>query len=91
MAYIIKYSPESSKHYPMTRKKCRTRLGRILCFMIVLATILLVKLYGLPDCLIPGDAEVTKAALSNMVNRVQDGTELQAAVVGFCREIICNV
>lgn len=90
MAYKIEYSPENAKYYPAIRNEHRLQLRWLICITIVLITILLVKIYGLPDCLIPGDAEVTKAAATNMVKQVQDGAMLQDAVVGFCREIINN-
>jgi hypothetical protein len=54
---------------------------------------LTVKATGLPwvqKYLLPGDPEVTAAALEQMVDDLRAGHGLGAAVTAFCREIVEN-
>jgi hypothetical protein len=41
-----------------------------------------------PDYFIPGEPEKTKAAATEMVNRLQKGTSVTEAVTGFCKDIL---
>lgn len=88
MSYKIQYSPQDGKRYPGVDMK-QKRKGRNLLFPIALLTLLVwFWLYGIPDFLIPGEPEITKAAAEEMVDRLHSGMKLEDALTAFCQDII---
>ena len=88
MAYIIAYTPEASNRYPQVKGKRKVNFGKWMGLALLLAAVLWMRLKGIPDFLIPGDAEVTKAAAAAMVDDLQDGISVNDAVTAFCRTIL---
>lgn len=91
MSYSIRYD---SMACPKNRKQLPKK--QILAAIAVLGLVLCaigIKLGYLPfvsRVLLPGDPEVTAAALENMVNDLRCGDGLWNAVTAFCREIVEN-
>lgn len=90
MAYIVQYSPEDSKRYPQCKKKQNVRLSKFLLFVFILTAAIFIRLYGLPEFLIPGDPVVTKNAVASMVTDLKSGEPLNNAVTAFCTAILDN-
>lgn len=88
MSYKIQYSPESAHIYPTTRKRKRMESYKWLGFAVVIAAVVWVRLYGVPDFLIPGDPEITKEAMSVFVDKIRDGTGVKDAATTFCKMIL---
>lgn len=90
MGYCISYNPELDRKYPMGKtKKKKKWIG----FSAVLAVVLLAG--ALPntketvkDWLLPGDAQVTEAALTCFVQDVKEGVSVKEAFTVFCLEIM---
>lgn len=86
MGYRILY--EKGKH-PWQRQK-RHHWGLlaalILCFAIVVCAIFSDHL----TALLPGDPEVTAAALENMKDSLKEGDSFGTAVLAFCQEVLRN-
>lgn len=92
MGYQIMYSPEDNHKYPAYKPKSKNRW----LFPVVITIALLVAA-GIPNVrnslerwLIPGDAQVTKAAFSAMLDQLRTGEPIDEAVTAFCREIIAG-
>lgn len=88
MAYKIQYSPETGKRYPQTRKRQPVDIGRWIGLLLVVAAALWLRINGIPEFLIPGDPDVTKAAAVLFVDQVQSGSSVNDAVTVFCKEIL---
>ena len=88
MAYRILYTPENNRRYPPCRSKQNIRYSSILGFIFFLLSILWIRVYGIPDFLIPGDTEVTKSAAREMISLLKTGTPVKDAVTVFCKQII---
>jgi len=74
------------------KRFCRPSKGRkllaaaiIICILLVIAGFL-----GGTELLLPGNREISGAALENLVKTVQDGASLSDAIAAFCQEIIAN-
>ena len=88
MSYRIQYSPETSKQYPKVEKEKPLHVKRWMTAMAALVFALWIHFYGVPDFLIPGDAEVTKAAAQTMVSELKKGSEIRDAAATFCKMIL---
>ena len=93
MAYTIQYDNDSIKVFSrkLTEKK---RVGFVLFIFVILITVGLLFSYAadydLMYFLLPGDPEITGAALSTMIGNLKEGKKLSEAVTIFCLEIIDN-
>ena len=88
MAYKIQYSPEDARRYPQVRKKSPIKKGRWFGLILVITAALWIRVNGVPDFLIPGDPEVTRAATAMMIDKMQAGASFGDAVTAFCEKII---
>lgn len=91
MSYCVEYNPELKKRYPAVIKLPKQFPVRIL----VGIGICIVAYYGLINSgilryLIPGDAAVTTAAFSFMVEEIKAGETVGNAVFAFCKEVVSN-
>ena len=93
MGYRVEYkSFGEEKKLPKVRKYKSAVLAAALVLSLT-GGALTVKLTGLPwvqKYLLPGDPEVTAAALEQMVEDLRSGHSLGDAVTAFCREIMEN-
>lgn len=93
MGYRIQYNPEQNKKYPI-RLASAVRQRWLVGTAII--AVLLLGLAGLNDgkalkaWLLPGDPQVTEAALATMVEDIRAGEALGDAVTAFCLEIMEN-
>ena len=88
MAYKIQYSPQEQPRYPMLHQQRKYALRVIWALVLIGAISLCFSYYGIPDMLIPGDAEVTKSAMLEMISLLRAGTSVKDAVTAFCKQII---
>ena len=88
MAYKIEYSPESAQRYPLLKVQDKRKPGGWVIAGIFLAVLLWIRIYGVPDFMIPGDADVTKEAASVFVREIRDGVAVNDAITAFCRSIL---
>ena len=87
MGYKIIYPPVGKRRYPMGR----SMPVWLLPASILGAAILAITLYnGSAGWLLPGDPEVTEAALYEMIERLSEGEAFGEAVTAFCKEIIAG-
>jgi len=89
MSYCIEYNPELRKAYPKKREKLPVPSIKLL-IICVLAFVGVYILFGtgLLKFLIPGDADVTVTAFSDMVQRVGTGENVSDAVFCFFKDVI---
>ena len=92
MGYYISYNPELKRKYPLYNKNKRKRSGWmvVLFAMAFLLAVLSGNNKGLKKWILPGDPEVTEAALTCFVQDVRDGVAVKEAITDFCLEIINN-
>ena len=45
---------------------------------------------GLKQYILPGDADITKAALNTLISDLKNGEPIDSAVTAFCQEIYAN-
>lgn len=87
MAYKINYGPARR-----IQKTGRGKRHRLLVWILVVVVLLGFYASGLRDKLVywllPGDPEVTAAALETMVQQIGTGENVGDAFSCFCREII---
>lgn len=88
MAYKIQYTPEDNARYPKAKANNPFPWKGCLFGVCIVCSILLLRRYGIPDILIPGDPEVTTTAARNMVENLQQGSGVNEAVSVFCKEIL---
>ena len=88
MAYKIQYSSDAARRYPEKTQNSSVKFGRWLLVMAVFVAAVCLRLYGIPDCLIPGDPVVTRQAVSAMMENIQTGTDFGDAVTVFCKKIL---
>lgn len=89
MGYKIHYASELDKKYPM-----KTKRHALPVLPMVLAVILLLcGLTGnlnLKELILPGNADVTGAALTMMIEQIKAGEPLNESITAFCTEIITH-
>lgn len=69
------------------------RTKRILCIGIsICAAMILLSATGgiskIKEWILPGNAQVTEAALDNLVADLKEGEKLEDAITAFCQEIL---
>ena len=91
MSYCVSYNPEFSKRYPFAQRRQR-QLSKTLIVLVLIAALTAGAAWrgGILRFLIPGDPDVTVAAFSTMVEKVEMGEPLRESLLAFCREIITN-
>ena len=88
LAYKILYAKEASYRYPIQKQKSGKKAGRLWLVLLFAAAALWVRLYGIPDFLIPGDPEVTRTAASDFMSNMQTGMQVGEAITVFCEQIV---
>ena len=88
MSYKIQYSPESAHIYPAIQKRKRIDLHKWFGFAVVVAAVVWIRLWGIPDFLLPGDPEITKEAMSFFMDEIRNGIAVKDAVTTFCKIIL---
>ncbi len=91
MSYCIDYNSKSGNIYRMTSSK--KRIGLVAGLVLAIALFMLLKLdknQTIKSWLIPGDAQVTENAFSEMIENIREGETIGGAVTTFCREILKN-
>lgn len=92
MGYQILYESGGIKTKIPSGKK-KQRKSTIEWAMILLPIVLLlalVKNSGFRRFILPGNKDVTEAAIIRLVDSIQRGDHLDEAVTAFCRQIIEN-
>ena len=87
MSYKIQYTPETAYRYPQNKAK-KFKWGDIAVLFCILAALTWFRVNGIPEFLIPGDPDVTKAAASGFVAQIRSGEPLREAATVFCKEIL---
>lgn len=91
MSYRVDYNPEMKNRYPSTFQiKKKLPMKPILISVAAMAVCGGILFSGVLRFLIPGDAAVTTAAFSGMVDDIGAGESVRQAFLTFCREIIIN-
>ena len=91
MSYRVDYNPEMKKRYPSTvRIKKKIPIKPILIAVAVIIVCSTVIFSGMLRFLIPGDAAVTTAAFSGMVDDIGAGESVRQAFLTFCKEIMIH-
>jgi len=92
MAYRIAYRGRGKAHFRNCKRGPIPRRWAILgCVVLIFAAVLLGwKNEIVRGILLPGDPEVTAAALGELVNGLRDGEGLKEAVTAFCIEVMEN-
>ncbi len=90
MSYRISYEPEFNSKYPvLPGKRPRKKLWMICAALVLVAVAMLSPVRSaVLNLILPGDPQVTKSALSDLVEQVGAGEGLGVAVTAFCREIL---
>ena len=91
MGYRIAYENIGKKRDK--EKRSWPSIITVLCVGLLLTGAITIKSVGLKwvqEVLVPGDPEVTAAALESMVADLRQGTSLADAVTAFCQEIVDN-
>lgn len=93
MPYRIDYGSAGNQRKPLRSKLSMPVIKTSLVIFAFVAGAVLIKLFGLTwvqEILLPGDPDVTAAALNNMTDGLRNGDSLLDAVTTFCREIVAN-
>lgn len=87
MAYIMEYEMNTPVTY--TTKKVRKRQRGNPRQLVVLGLIIaLIALCTMTDVLVPGDAEVTKTAMNQLLSNVRNGEQVVDAFAVFCQTVL---
>ncbi len=88
MAYKIDYIPVGRRQYATNRKIPNWVISSAIILSLFVAFLALTVRYGSADWLLPGDPNVTKAALTELIEELKAGEQFGDAVTAFCREVI---
>ena len=88
MSYSIQYNPELRKKYPKPKFHSQISYKRIIFLILLFVSVYIFAQNGWLKYLLPGDPDVTSAAISNLVVNVGEGSSIKEAVYSFCEEII---
>lgn len=84
MGYRIVYGKKKRRFRQATK-------GKKVLIAATVVSILLVAAVFLGEMeFLPGDRQISGAALENLVQSLQDGASLSDVIVTFCQEIIAN-
>ena len=92
MSYKIRYN-QHGYGYRFTPKLLhinRRNLVYLLCAIAIVASVYALHFDSVRRCFLPGNPEVTEAALTGFVEDLKNGESVDTAVVAFCQEIIDN-
>ena len=93
MGYMIQYEDTMKKIItsdPMAASKNKiVPILALMCGMLIVFS-LLANFDSLRDFILPGNADITEAALAALVDNVRDGDSLGSAITVFCQDIIEN-
>lgn len=87
MAYKMEYGMKTPVVYSTVHVQKKQRRKPKL-WIIISVCIALITVCATTDILIPGDAAVTKAAMSNMVNNIREGEQVVDAFAAFCQTVL---
>ena len=90
MSYYVEYSPELKKRYPIRVKRNKNPTVTVAILLLAAVAAYISVQYGLVRYLIPGNQEVTAAAISQLVEQLASGEPIREAVITFCEEIVTN-
>lgn len=91
MSYRVDYNPEMKNRYPaLVKIKRKLPVWPLLLSVVIIIVYYTVYHNRLLHHLIPGDAAVTTAAFSTMVDDIGAGESVRQAFLGFCKEIVVN-
>ena len=92
LGYQITYENGTMRKQTLRRRRIKwKRLGIGLSAAAMAVTMLVPQgRLWLRDLILPGDEEVTAAALEEMVSDLRDGQPIGEVVEAFCREIIAG-
>ena len=92
MGYRIEYSGGTAVEKPVLRHKRGKRTIVFAASVLLMAAFMLWPMGHrcVRDILLPGDEEVTAAALNDLVQDLSAGEPIGEAVESFCREIIAG-
>ncbi len=93
LAYKIRYDDTLVKEVIKKSKKGKINLIRkplIWLFATILAFVMLYNQETLRSYILPGNPDVTEAALQSFVNDIREGESLSGAITAFCQEIISH-
>ncbi len=91
MSYSIQYSKELDKKYPAKHAlKSLPGMKAVVIAVLIVVGIYVFASIGILRVLIPGDPEVTAAAVSCFVERVKTGEPVKDAVVLFFKDVVVN-
>lgn len=91
MGYQIQYGETAIKKYiPEVKRRSHFNIKAlsILLTIVIILSLLISKRDAVIDFLLPGDGQVTRSAITNMVSKIKSGEQLDAAIEVFCLEII---
>lgn len=91
MAYNIQYSQQYQVKYPVKKKAYISHKFLLIMLLILCAGFLVYKLkkHGiLGELLVPGDADITMAAVEKLLDNLKLGTPVSEALTAFCTEIL---
>ena len=88
MSYEIQYTPEDNKRYPLAKCRQRGSVGKMVVILGVVLSGIALRIYGIPDFLIPGDPQVTKAAAANFMDNMRRGEGIESSITVFCKEVL---
>ena len=87
MAYKMEYGMKAPVVYSTVHVQKKQR-SKPKLWIIISVCIALITVCAATDILIPGDAAVTKAAMSNMVNNIREGEQVVDAFAAFCQTVL---
>lgn len=93
MSYRISYGPKTPKRYyrPKLRKMPLILSAAVLCSMFIINICFPAQTQAIKHKLLPWTTPESKAAISTMLNDIQEGASYEDAITAFCREILNGV
>lgn len=87
MSYEVQYGEKAGFRMPVAEKR-KLPVKKFVILIAAAAVAALLMIPNVRDALIPGNAQVTKQAAGEMIQRIQDGEGVVDAFAQFCQQII---
>lgn len=89
MSYRIEYNTMEVKQEKQRKQKGKQWILGLICMAGIMTGMYVCGMEdSIKEILLPGDAKVTEAAFSDMVEDIRQGESAVTAFAGFCQEII---
>ncbi len=88
MTYKVEYGMKTPAMCTVEKAQKKQKNNNVKKWIVYCLIFVLIAVCVSSDILIPGDARLTKAAMSNFVSDIRDGEQVVDAFAAFCQTVL---